>query len=285
DSDMSIPGSDADRAEGVHRLYSTVKSSNLNDELGQIEYLFTDKTGTLTCNRMELSNVSADGFISQNKRLETTALASVQPPLQTDQHRLSVVALAESGKSAQVLENLVHWAFKNIIENRSVDSMQPVDVEHHAQNPQHSNISPDVIAALTAASLSKSEKRVQDMLFCMLVCNDVQPEKNGDRVEFVSASPDEIALVEALARNGLRLISAGPSQPWIIQLDAAPEHTFTFGRIAQLDFSSDRRRMSVVVQAQDGTAILFTKGASSTIEPFLSTDSVNEATLAETQNI
>jgi phospholipid-transporting ATPase len=35
------------------------QSSNLNEELGQIEYVFSDKTGTLTCNVMEFKKFAA----------------------------------------------------------------------------------------------------------------------------------------------------------------------------------------------------------------------------------
>ena len=40
-----------------------VNSTDLNEDLGQIEYLFTDKTGTLTENEMVFKHFSIDGKI------------------------------------------------------------------------------------------------------------------------------------------------------------------------------------------------------------------------------
>jgi phospholipid-transporting ATPase len=42
-----------DRYMAVAAAKPTVQSSNLNDDLGQISHIFSDKTGTLTCNSMD----------------------------------------------------------------------------------------------------------------------------------------------------------------------------------------------------------------------------------------
>lgn len=47
---------------------AVVQSSNLNEELGQIHYIFSDKTGTLTCNLMEFKKVSIGGVSYGEKR-------------------------------------------------------------------------------------------------------------------------------------------------------------------------------------------------------------------------
>ena len=44
------------------QMGATVQSSNLNEELGQIQYVFSDKTGTLTCNEMEFKRLSLEGI-------------------------------------------------------------------------------------------------------------------------------------------------------------------------------------------------------------------------------
>ena len=62
-----------DRFEG-QKVHCKVRASNLNEELGMIDYIFADKTGTLTKNIMRFKNVFVSGHSFGNDCVATTAI-------------------------------------------------------------------------------------------------------------------------------------------------------------------------------------------------------------------
>ena len=59
-------GYDVDMYDGDQDWPCKAQTTNINEELGQIEYIFSDKTGTLTCNIMEFKKLTTRGSGSFN---------------------------------------------------------------------------------------------------------------------------------------------------------------------------------------------------------------------------
>ena len=57
-------------------LPAKVQSSNLNEELGMVNYIFSDKTGTLTQNIMEFKKFSAGMKSYGDQNRDSSSLAS-----------------------------------------------------------------------------------------------------------------------------------------------------------------------------------------------------------------
>jgi phospholipid-transporting ATPase len=53
---------DLDMYHDVTDTTAKARTSSLVEELGQVDYVFSDKTGTLTCNMMRFQRCTIDGF-------------------------------------------------------------------------------------------------------------------------------------------------------------------------------------------------------------------------------
>eukprot|EP00760_Papus_ankaliazontas_P008916 PhM_4_TR13946/c0_g1_i1/m.5262/K14802/DRS2, ATP8A; phospholipid-transporting ATPase len=167
------------------------KTSNLNEQLSQVQYVFTDKTGTLTENIMNYVKGTING-VGHDDRL---------------QH----------GGLRQGLAGVPHG-----------------DVRRY--------------------------------LCSMALCHAVVPVHNKHGVlVYEGQSPDEVALVNAARTNGVVLLSRTNHSMEVDVLGTKE----TWGILAQLDFTPERKMMSVVLKSPDDNIVMFTKGADTSVMPRL----------------
>lgn len=105
------------------------------------------------------------------------------------------------------------------------------------------------------------------------------------KLDYQASSPDEKALVEACARLGLiylndnndiytirlRLKKRMDVEPATITANDENSDIVQFKRLQVLEFTSDRKRMSVIVMDRNGQIWIYTKGAESHVLPLCST--------------
>ncbi|KAJ1359227.1 amino acid transporter tat1 [Parelaphostrongylus tenuis] len=91
----------------------------------------------------------------------------------------------------------------------------------------------------------------------MAVCHTVVPEEIDGKTSYQCSSPDEGALVRGAAAQGFVFHTRQPQRVVVDVLGKDEE----FAVLDVVDFSSDRKRMSVVVRDNAGVIKLYTKGA------------------------
>ncbi|KAJ3301045.1 hypothetical protein HDV03_001469, partial [Kappamyces sp. JEL0829] len=210
------------------------KAWNLCDDLGQIEYVFSDKTGTLTSNMMDFRKASIGGVIYGKW---------IDPSIPTGTEEKDKEALFRE-RDLMISRLGLLFDTKFLDSNPGfIDSQLPLDLQGD----------------------DDQSKRIKGFFSVLAICHTVLVEKpnelNPYNIHYRAQSPDEAALVTAAKNVGFSCLQRNENR---VDIDfMGTTRTYTILNI--IEFNSDRKRMSVIALRPEGDIILMCKGADSVI--------------------
>lgn len=292
--------------------YAMARTSNLNEELGQVKYILSDKTGTLTKNIMKFKKCSVNGQMYDESTFDLLAEAAqnevpsdYQTATSDKSHPYPSSSSSEPEQSGQKKHNKIVSEFLTLLavchtvvpehesdaQKRNTNFLR--DDEDSDDQP-NKNLEQET-KKLSTNKNGKTKKRlvygtvdvstiesIDDETVLNVRSNDIMlsSSANSSRestiplIVYHAASPDEGALVRGAQKIGYEFNNRTPQHVYVNKF--GQDECFEILNV--FEFDSFRKRMSVVIKTSDGRIKIYTKGADTVIYERLANKVLTEIT-------